>query len=464
MMNHISSILLIIVLAATIIFRTQGTETLLIASSIAVVLFLAMTWKKHSRAGKIFIIANITLVSIYWGQGVDWTVIKVGFDRVNLFSAFMVALLFLRVAAKRSDIIARCGHFLVHQKPSARYAVLSYGSWLIGAVLSFGALNLMGQVISSGNTLESAKGDTRIHQIRKKRMVLAMMRGFGALPLSSPFSISMALMLSLIPALRWQSLLPLTLGVAVSLIALGWLMDTRAYAYAKGRAPDVTHRKKDILALFQFALIVIVLFGASASFSQAFDYGLPTSILIMCPIFGMMWFMLEGTIGGSGVTTLSVAFPRDLMRELGALAPEIAVIGGASFLGALVSGILEPETVMAVSKTLYLHGYPLAVFCMAVVVLTSLVGVSPFVSVSILGATFSDVTVFGLSPYVLSISLLIGWFLALNASPLTISAIMVARILNCEPKDITLRWNGRYSIAATVLGAVALYGFHLLYD
>jgi hypothetical protein len=463
-MTYLSSLLLIVVLGATVIFRTQGAGSLLLVSSVAIVLFLGMTWKQHSRAGKIFIIANLVLIAAFWGRGVDQVVIETGFDRVSLFSAFMIALLFLRLAAKRSAIIAKCGHFLVNQRPSARYAVLSYGSWLIGAVLSFGALNLMGQVISSGNTLESAKGDARIHQIRKKRMVLAMMRGFGALPLSSPFSISMALMLSLIPTLRWQSLLPLTLGVAISLIALGWLMDTRAYAYAKARAPEITDRKKDISALLKFILIVIVLFGASATFSQVFGYGLPTSILIMCPIFGILWFMIEGMIGGASMPTLSLAFPRDLMAELGGMAPEIAVIGGASFLGALVSGILEPQAVQTISQMLYLHGYPLALFCMMVVVFTSLFGVSPFVSVSILGATFSDVTVFGLSPYVLSISLLIGWFLALNASPLTISAIMVGRILGCEPKDITLRWNGRYSIAAAVFGAAVLYGFHILYD
>ncbi len=463
-MKYLSALLLIVVLAATIIFRTLGMDVLLLVSSVAVVLFLVLTWKQHLLAGKIFISTNLALVAVFWGRGVDGAVIELGFDRVNLFSAFMVALLFLRVAAKESGIITRCGHFLVNQRPSARYAVLSYGSWLLGAVLSFGALNLMGQVISSGNTLESARGDERIHLIRKKRMVLAMMRGFGALPLSSPFSISMALMLSLIPTLRWQSLLPLTLGVAIALIALGWLMDFRAYAYARGRVLEVTHRKEDVVALFLFVLIVLVLFGASASVSQVFDYGLPTSILILCPIFGVLWFVTEGMLGGSALTKLCFGFVRDLIKELGGIVPEIAVIGGASFLGALVSGILPIEAVQSMSEALYLHGYPLALFCMIVVVFTSLFGVSPFVSVSILGATFSDVAVFGVSPYVLSISLLIGWFLALNASPLTISSIMVGRILGCEPKDITLRWNGSYSLAAMTFGAVALYVFHVLYD
>lgn len=433
-------------------------------SSVAVVIFLLLTWQKHSRAGKIFISLNMVLVGLFWGRGVDLSVIQLGFDRVALFTAFMAALLFLRVAAKRSDIITRCGRFLVNQKPSARYAVLSYGSWLIGAVLSFGALNLMGQVISNGNTIESAKGDERIYQIRKKRMVLAMMRGFGALPLSSPFSIAMALMLSLMPSLQWQSLLPLTLGLAFILIALGWAMDYQSYAYAKGRAPRVQHHPKDKFAILVFLLIVVCLFGSSASLSQMLNYSLPTAILIMCPVFGFVWFLGEGMAKAIGVGDLFNRFSLDLVDELHAMAPEVAIIGGASFLGALVSGILPIELVQTWSQSLYLHGYPLALFCMVMVVLTSLFGVSPFVSVSILASTFSNVAVFGLSPYVLSISLLIGWFLALNASPLTISSIMVGRILDCKPKDITLVWNGWFSLTAMVLSSGVLYVFHYLYD
>ncbi len=463
-MSLINSFLLLIILGGTILFKTMGSDYLFLLSSGSMVLFLLLTWQKHSLAGKIFISVNIVLILVFWGRGVDEAIIRQGFARVDLFIAFMVALLFLRVAAKKSPIISRCGEFLINQKPSARYAVLSYGSWLIGAVLSFGALNLMGQVISNGNTLESAKGDERIHLIRKKRMVLAMVRGFAALPLSSPFSISMALMLSLIPSLRWQSLLPLSLSVAFLLIALGWVMDYRAYAYARSRVPEVDEGKRDIASIFSFILIILALFGSAASLSQFLGYGLPTSILMLSPVFGVVWFLLEGRAKNANPFSGINNFWKELKTELNGMAAEVAIIGGASFLGALTAAIVPVGAVQSFSETLFLQGYPLALFCMAAVMLTSLVGVSPFVSVSILGATFSNVAVFGLSPYVLAISLLMGWFLALNASPLTISAIMVGRILQCRPRDITLFWNGRYSLCALVLSGALLYIFHHFYD
>ncbi|NVK19937.1 MAG: hypothetical protein HWE30_14655 [Methylocystaceae bacterium] len=463
-MIYIKSFLLLLTLAATVLFKTQHMDVMLYVASCAVLIYLALSWFKVSLPGKIFISLSGVLLLAFWGRGVDFTVVEQGFSRVALFSAFMVGLVFLRVAAKLSDVIARCGRFLINQKPSARYAVLTYGSCLLGAVLSFGSLNLMGQVIVNGNTLEAAKGDSRIHLVRKKRMVLALLRGFSTLPLSSPFSISMALVLSIVPSLKWQSLVPLSISIAVALIALGWFMDYRTYAKAQAANAQTSYESQHGGAVLIFVAIVLTLFGMSATLSMTFNYGLPVSIIILSPFFAVGWFLLEEMFNKGVSETGILMFAKSMATELNAMSSEVAVIGGASFVGALFSAIIPIELVQDFSQFLGLHGFPLAVFCMLAVMLTSIVGVSPFVSVTILATTFSDVTLFGLSPYVLATSLLVGWALTLNVSPLTISSIIIGRIIECRPSDITLRWNGLYCLIALGFMVATLYGFHLAYD
>jgi hypothetical protein len=462
-MQFLNAFLLLLTLCATIVYKTHGPVEMLYGASAAVLIFLALTWKKISRAGKIFIVINIAMLVVFWGRGVDLALVEHGFGRIILFSAFMVGLIFLRVAAKKSRIISRCGSFLINQKPGARYAVLSYGSCLLGAILSFGALNLMGQVIANGNTLEAAKGEERIFAIRLRRMVLAMLRGFSTLPLSSPFSISMALVLSVIPSLRWQSLIPLTIVFAVVLIALGWLMDTLAYPKP---APPSGARKYDNHwgAVVSFIFIVLGLFGLSATISITFDYGLPTSIMILSPFFALGWFIIELGLTGMSLRKAASFFFSSLKDELNGMSSEVAIIGGASFTGALVAAIIPTDLVQAFSETMGVSGFALAVFCILVVALISVVGVSPFVSVTILASTFADVETFGLSPYVLALSLLTGWALALNFSPLTISTIIIGRILNCRPSDVTLNWNRNYCFAALGVIVAILYVFHIMYD
>ncbi|WP_417832221.1 hypothetical protein [Terasakiella sp.] len=463
-MSYVNAFLLLLTLCSTIVFKTQGVGEMLFIASGAVLLFLALTWQKVSRPGKIFIAINIVMLVLFWGDGVDRAIVEQGFSRVILFSAFMIALVFLRVAAKRSLIISRCGNFLINQKPGKRYAVLSYGSCLLGAILSFGALNLMGQVIANGNTLEAAKGDSRIHLIRLQRMVLAMLRGFSTLPLSSPFSISMALVLSIIPALEWQSLIPLSLVFAIVLIGLGWIMDYRAYPPPKSGAGLIAGQRKNFQAVLAFIVIVLCLFGLSGGLSMYMGYGLPTSILLVSPLFGLVWFLIEGGLSGFGLKSVSMQFSQNLGQELNAMSSEVAVIGGASFTGSLVAAIIPADLVQSLTGSMGLEGFALAVFCALMVTGTSIVGVSPFVSVTILASTFANVAAFGLSPYVLALSLLIGWAMALNASPLTISTILIGRILDCRPRDITLVWNLRYSCAALSAVIAILYVFHLIYD
>ncbi|MFD2442057.1 hypothetical protein ACFSS8_21775 [Paracoccus kondratievae] len=90
-------------------------------------------------------------------------------------------------------------------------------------------------------------------------------------------------------------------------------------------------------------------------------------------------------------------------------------------------------------------------FFMLLVILPALVGMNPIMTVTILGAALAAAPATGLPTVVLALALISGWALAINTSPLTASSMVLADMVNRTPQEVTLRWNGRFALAAYVL-------------
>ncbi|WP_228277630.1 hypothetical protein, partial [Acinetobacter baumannii] len=86
----------------------------------------------------------------------------------------------------------------------------TWGGHLIGLLLSFGALTLLTTMIKQSNTTT----DARVHDIRERRMVTAVMRGFITMPLWSPTSIALIAILQSNPALHWIDVAPVGMALA----------------------------------------------------------------------------------------------------------------------------------------------------------------------------------------------------------------------------------------------------------
>lgn len=459
----LQTFLLLFSFVLTIYYGVGGAEVSLLISGGALLLYLAFGWRKVSLAGKSFVIVNLCfLVGVYFHQQL-YEFVALGLSRVQIFSAFLIAVVFLRIAAKSSEMVRTCGEFLINQRPEARYAVLSYGSCVLGGILSFGALNLVGQVIVKGNTLEMSNGDSRIQGIRLKRMSLALLRGFSTLPISSPFAISIALILSIVPSVSWQSLLPVSIGFSVVLIALGWGIDTISYPKIPTGSSYMRKGIKGGRSVVLFLSLIAALFALSAAVSHWGGYSLPMAIILTCPLFGFLWFIVEG-IGNTPFLDGCRKFTTDLSDELNTMQTEIAVICCGSFIGVLLSGILSPEMLSKAVGMFGVQGFMLALAACLAVILSSLVGVTPFLSVTLIGSAFGNSEVYGLSPYVFALSLLLGWAFVLNLSPFTVSSILLGKVLGCRPKELSLEWNFVYSLIGLVIALVGLFSIQFLFD
>ncbi|BBM05373.1 hypothetical protein HAALTHF_13300n [Vreelandella aquamarina] len=64
-----------------------------------------------------------------------------------------------------------------------------------------------------------------LQEVRRRRMLLATLRGFTLAPLVSPLGIGVAVVLANLETLTWGELFPYVLLSAIILFLLGWACD-----------------------------------------------------------------------------------------------------------------------------------------------------------------------------------------------------------------------------------------------
>ncbi|WP_417796159.1 hypothetical protein [Terasakiella pusilla] len=452
-MRFVVPLLCLSLLATVLGFQLLGWQGSLYASVVFLSGFFILQWKFINGGGRILIGAALVAIvaALVWKE--DTQIVLKALARATMFASFLVSMVFLRVAAKNSALINKVSHLLINQKPSVRYGMLSYGSVVMGVILSFGTINLVGQMINQGNTLEAAGGNQRVQDIRRKRMSLALHRGFSTIPMASPFSITIALILASIPGLNWTKLVPLSFTLAMILLGVGWMLDFATHRNLPSRPSFPLETGLSWRPAFEFMLLVVILFCMAALLSRFLSGQLPLAIMICAPIFALVWLYMTQRQAGSFLNTLK----NDLSEGLGRLHSEVAVIAAASLVGVILSSFLKQEQLAAFVSYTGLTGMLLAFAAMCAIPLFAILGIGPLITVTFIATTLSSTPVFEISSYVLALSLLGGWALALNIAPITLSAVMVGAVTGCTPKNLTFDWNTVYC----VLGVIVSFSFVL---
>lgn len=448
MTSRLSVLCLLLTLLMTISYKLFGGTTALGVAAIALVSFVLMQWPLINTTARLLLAAALTSTLLLGWTSDPLLTITTAFSRASYFATFLVALAFLRLASKHSSTVKRCGILVVNQPPAIRYVMISYASYLFGTLLNFGVIHLLGQMISRGNSLESAGGEIHIQDIRRRRMSLALLRGFCVLPLASPFSITMTLILAIIPSLQWLSLLPIGVATACMLILLGVLLDFVQYP---ARPPAALRYQGPALSWWpavQFMALIISIFLLAVLVEQLTPATLPLAIIMLSPPVGILWIdwnQRRSSQGRSTARTLSV-LKNELPAEMTSLRSEIGILGGACFFGVILSDVVPHDPLVQLIQTLRFSGIPLAILACASIPLLAQIGLNPIVIVTMIASVLTPSTAFGLSSELLAISLMAGWCLALNCAPVSISALMISRATGCTARDITHRWNMFYTL------------------
>ncbi len=453
-MAIVSALSILITMASVIAYEFyEKSSSLVLLAGVSLVFFIIIQLKHINRVGKLLLIMSLVSSVLLFLLNNPLITLENAMLRASFFAAFLTALAFIRLAAQRSLIVQRCGYLVVDQPPSRRYGIITIASFFFANVLNFGVLHLLGMMIEKGNTIEAAKGIERIKDLRRKRMSLALLRGFALLPLASPFSIAFTLMLANMPQLNWVPLIAMGGIGALLLFIIGWIMDYYLNPIPSDSIMYTEPSSKQTLVKFSasypFIGIIIGVFLLSISIEKFAGVSLSVAILSVFPIVGLIWFLIEHYFE-SKKNPFDQLF-LDLPVVINSLRSEIAIISGACFFGVVFSDTIPNSLVLQILSSLNLSELMLSLSLCILVASVSHFGISPFISATFLASSLAPLLVGQYSPEMIALGIMSGWSLATSGSPVSISTLIVSSIIGKKAQLIAYSWNISYTLISFIV-------------
>ncbi len=410
----------------------------------ALLLYLLAQWPRQERLARglqLVAVTGTVLVAVLHSDPLR--IILDALDRFCFFATFVSSLGLLRVSAMRSLLVRQAGQVLIRQQPTWRYPTLSLGAALFGLIINIGVLNLFGAMVQRSNSLKAAGGDLKVQQVRERRMMLSLLRGFALAPLVSPLGISLAVILSSMPSLRWSTVAPVAFPTAALVFVIGWALDWLTRPRHLNAPRPQPAALTPLLGFAALAGAITVLVFAISYFGGV---RLPVAVLIACPLSAFTWLALQRRRlgGGTGVRRAAALMYRHSRLIFGANRNEVAVLGGSAFIGSLIIPLVDRAALASALLDTGLYGASAAAVALLVVLTLAQLGLNPIVSVTLIAGLFSDTHVIGLEPVVLAVALLSAWSLAMISSPFTAAMMVISQLIQRSPYTVAWRWDGLF--------------------
>lgn len=240
----------------------------------------------------------------------------------------------------------------------------------------------------------------------------ALNRGFAGAILWSPYFAAMTLVTSAL-GLRWSSVLPYMLGLAILSLGISWAVDFRELRQAElnefGQSVDKKERSGFPLGLGMYLIgaIVVIL-----TMEHMIELPMILLICIAAVSFPLFWCLIKGsmTVYRKGIKNLvTVTFP--------ALQKEITLFLSAGFfsgsIGVTNFGSMVPSLLDFIPMPI---SFTFTILTVLLIAGTSLIGLHPIVPVTLLAGAIDPVSV-QISPIYFAVMLLGSWALSNPISP-----------------------------------------------
>ena len=266
---------------------------------IALLLVTALQWRPMAGIARATVIAALLLGAYFALRGtLTPDILHRAIQRSAFFTLFVIALDVLRTAAMSSAMVLKSGKTIVSQPPGRRYAMISLGAHLFALLLSVGTINLLGTM--NQRSIDASQDDDppHIREIRLRRMTMALIRGFAAVTLWAPTTVTVVVVVSAVPNFDWYQFFPLGIATAAGFLLFGWLLD-RASHQRRAQIGPTEPLGRILLSLVP---LVSLTFGVLiATIALAFASGIrPIATLLICvPLFGICWITLQNARAGA---------------------------------------------------------------------------------------------------------------------------------------------------------------------
>jgi hypothetical protein len=452
-----ASLLLSVVICLTFVDVFTGWRPAAFIAAPFLAAYFVWTWRKIILNGRILLIACVAAAAIAASRPAAIEILGGGASRMIYLPAFVALLGLLRAAASASAMIAVAGRHLVNQPPRLRYLALSFGGHFFGILLNIGGLALLVEMVRDANTLEAAGGNPEIVAWRERRMTVAALRGFAAMPFWSPLGVSFNLILVSIPGLTWWQAGPAGIVCAAAFIGLGWVFDQ--FQRPKGLRPrPLIKQRGGAQAVAAVVAHVTAVTALTWIVEVALKLPFQTALLVAVPAYAFGWALgLRIALADPAPMRNSAA----IMIQKGvaafpSYANEIAVFAASGFLGAVLVALVPRDALQAFFLAFTVPAGTLAgLLCVAVAVLGFL-GLNPMIGATILASAVSSADIPGLPKSAILLAIAAGWACTVVAGPMNSALVMTSALVGRRPWKLAVEWNGLFGLVALAISVAAM--------
>ncbi|WP_323768557.1 hypothetical protein [Marinovum sp.] len=452
-LDRAAALLLVLLVALTTLVEWQVPAAVLPRALVAAAVVLLLAPRvRASRFAFVAVGAGLTL----WTLAVtpDWQpVLARGLASAGFIGAFFCALATLRSIAQSSPAIAAAGRYLASQPPGRRYLALSLGGHMFSLLLSYGAIALLGGLATTAAALDS---DPVVRGHRRRRMLLAIQRGFISTLPWSPLSFAMAITTVLIPGASWRDAVLPGLVSALILAGLGWALDTLFKPRLAVRPPPrpVEGTFASQTPLFGLLALLAVSVGGLHLLTGVRIVGV---VMLVVPLISLGWALLQhrGAIGPP--------LRQFLFTDLPGYRGEIVLLMMAGYIGTLGAPLLVPILQRMGLDLGVMPPWLLLVALVWLVPVLGQLGMNPILGVTLIAPLIPAAESLGVSPAAVVTAICAGWAISGICSPFTATTILTGSFGGVSPLHVGLRWNGLFVLLLGVVLSLwaLLYAFVL---
>ena len=269
------------------------------ARVLAVVLMIAVTPRFGLREWALLGLAGALSAGL-WLRG-DIEDLTFALGQGAYFAGFILLMMLLREAAVTSPAVQTMGHWLTLQKPGRRFVATWTGGQLAGILMNFGAMSLLAPLVQRGvraEPIETDEDERRV-QVRERRALSALIRGFAPVITWAPTTLTQVIILGSVPGLDPGLAMAYGLGLSAIMLALGWAEDRLRWGPPRQR-PGLAGPFPGRAALDLAAVYALLIAGAFIVQHLA-EVSLPQSLMTVAPVMLVGWVLSQS--GGDARAT-----------------------------------------------------------------------------------------------------------------------------------------------------------------
>jgi len=387
-----------------------------------------------------------------WAGGNFLGAIYQGLEKAQLFMVMFFAVMWLRDPAVTSPSLRNLRDAAIRQPPGRRYPIIWLTTHFLSSVLNFAALSLL-----------SVMATEQTERKLQRRLSIAIMMGFAAAASWGPFYVSVAVILTAIPQVRWIDIAPLGLVLSAFTLAIGWGYDRIFLRTAPTGPKPQSYLPIAAVTVGRAAFILSLLAILVLGIHQTLGLAIPVALGVIGPPFAIVWVMMQSPVGARWPKGVRPLFGR-ILRIVPDLRNEAVAFCAASVFGVGVTQLLPPTLLKEYIQGWDLGGDTIVVLIILGMNLASCIGLHPVILVILVGEIMPP-DVIGIPAPLLAISMLGAWGTSTMISPFSATTLFMARAVNVPSHVIAWRWCAPIAaITALFVAAYVVAIRHLLFS